>query len=292
MKYRREHKYITTKSEKVLYKEVVFETSNKQTNLKSVSLMKKQKPLRIRNFDEAYAEGMQNAKLPRHPQFNDPVANMHEQYTDPFKYLDKPTESQEYNFHNQELLYLKNMSMKHMFLTETFIREFNSRQLSLELVPVQFGDYMYYRNIINMADNFTIYRYPASKIAEKDRAKIPTKDLDINEQVVFRLKDLTPFYDNYALRNQAIKEFVEKMSDLSVVQTHDPIHWFSTNKAGNYAAVVFDLHQDGKNYEVIVKDMVLGKIMPMIIRNSNGDLAFDQLNGFYYVLRDSNGRGK
>lgn len=295
LKYKREHKYNITPSQEHLYKEVTFETSDLEiikSTEKTKNPLKNQGAVKVRNWDALNADGMKKAELPKHPMFKLKTQNKFEEYMDVFKYLENPTENQSRAFNAQEDTYRNLMTLKHTFLQETFSREIENRSLIPEIVPIVVGSHMYYRNLLNAEDNFTIYRYPVAKVSEGERGRMPTKDLDKYEQRVFKLSDLTPYYDHFALRNEAIKDFVEKISELAAVQTYDPIHYFNINKTENYAAIIFDTQRDGKNFDIIVKDVLLDRLMPMIILNSTGSVAFDQLNGFYYVLRDLNGRGK
>jgi hypothetical protein len=230
--------------------------------------------------------------LPSHPSFPTSIINSHETYSDPYSYLHSPSEAQTREFSSKEFSYLSALSLKHNFLTETFIRELTSRSLVPHPVPSQVGPYLYYRNISNAADFLTVYRYPIDKVELKERMKVPTKELDLNEQVVFKIKDLVDLYDQYALRVSQIKEFVEKISDISVVANRYPIYWVGVQSKGRYVALVFDTDGNGKGYDIVVKDMKKGKMEPIVVCGTNGEVAFDRLDGFYYVLKDMNGRGK
>jgi hypothetical protein len=117
-------------------------------------------------------------------------------------------------------------------------------------------------------------------------------DLERYEERIFTIGDLTELYDDYALKIRAIKEFIETVNEFIVMPKHNILHWFTMNKTENYAALIFDTINDGKNYDVIIKDVLLNKMLPIIIRNSNGDIAFDQFSGFYYILNNAEGRRK
>lgn len=110
------------------------------------------------------------------------------------------------------------------------------------------------------------------------------------EEKIFKIGDLTELYDDYALKIRAVKEFIETINEFIVMPKYNLLHWFLMNKTENYAALVFNTINDGKNYDIIVKDILLGKMLPIIIRNSNSDIVFDQFSGFYYVLNDAEGR--
>lgn len=160
--------------------------------------------------------------------------------------------------------------MKHEMLETVFIREIENRPHNPELVPIHSGNHLYYRNINNIADNLTIYRYPASLIAPDKRGEIPINNLSENEERIFTLQDISILYDEYALKISAVKEFVETLMETIELGRVNPLYWFTTNKEENYAAIIFDTYGEGDNYDVIIKDLLLDKLMPIIVRNSNG----------------------
>ena len=287
MKYQREHNYDLTATEEPLYKEVIFETSEAERKNNIVireNPIRKQKTVRIRNYDEFAAESLDIAELPRHPEIKQKVANKFEFYNDPFKYLENPSEEQLKNFEVQELGYYKNLNVKQSFLQETFKREYQNRHRIADLIPTIKGDYMYYRNSTNPSDFLTLYRYPVKHVKQEDRGKIPTEDLDKYEQVVFSVKDLIHFYDNYALKNPEIKSFVENMNEIATIGGYDPYYWFTTNIKGDIGALVFDINKDG-TYHIILKDMKANILLPTLLSRTNGQIAFDSFDRMYYVIQ-------
>lgn len=232
--------------------------------------MKRGKPALVRNWQKLNTERIKNAKLPIHSQFKLKNKNKFEEFIDPYKYLENPTKQQAESFENKEMIYAQSLGMKHEMLEAVFIREIENRPHNPQLVPIHSGKHLYYRNINNIADNLTIYRYPASQIPPKERGKIPTKNLSENEEKIFSLKDITVLYDEYALRIKAVKEFTETLMETMELGRVNPLYWFTTNKEENYAAIIFDTYGEGEDYDIIVKDLILDKLMPIIVRNSNG----------------------
>jgi len=53
-----------------------------------------------------------------------------------------------------------------------------------------------------------------------------------------------------------------------------------------------DTEQNGKSFDILVKDLSIGKLMPVLILNAQDEVAFDRQQGFYYVQVDASGRGK
>ena len=283
-----------SETEESLYKEVTFENSNKELIKTVVNVDNKTKvpkASQVRNWDRESSEKIKKAILPRHSQLKLFQTNRFETYIDPYKYLEDPTSKQKLAFNIQENAYREALSVKHYFLETAFGREIENRNFNPELIPIHSAKNMYYRNIDNIADNLTIYRYPLKHIKEEDRGKIPTKNLELYEERIFIVNDLTKLYDEYALKINAIKECIESINELIAFPTHNLIYWFETNISEDKAAIIFDINNDGKFYDILIKDLQTKCLLPIIVRNSNGDVAFDQLNGFYYVLRDLNGRG-
>jgi protease II len=56
--------------------------------------------------------------------------------------------------------------------------------------------------------------------------------------------------------------------------------------------LVFDTEINNKSYDILVKDLSIDKLMPVLILNTDGEVAFDQFNGFYYTQVDPNGKGQ
>ena len=55
--------------------------------------------------------------------------------------------------------------------------------------------------------------------------------------------------------------------------------------------LAFDTEQNGHSYDLLVKDLDQGALLPVLILNTDGQVAFDKLAGFYYTQVDSAGRG-
>lgn len=145
-----------------------------KSQLKHTNLLRKQPVLKIRNYDELTAGGIAKAKLPSHPQFRIPVTNKFEEFIDPYKYLENPTVNQIKEFDSKETVYRKLLTIKHSLLEKVFEREIESRQLKPEATPIHYNNYVYYRNIDNIADWLTLYRYPIDKIENNRKGKVKT----------------------------------------------------------------------------------------------------------------------
>ena len=48
---------------------------------------------------------------------------------------------------------------------------------------------------------------------------------------------------------------------------------------------------NGKSFDIIVKDLSIDRLMPVLIHNTDGEVAFDKFSGFYYTQIDPSGRG-
>ena len=57
------------------------------------------------------------------------------------------------------------------------------------------------------------------------------------------------------------------------------------------AVLALDTEQNGFSYDLIVKDLESGQLLPVLILNTDGEVAFDKLAGFYYTQVDPTGRG-
>jgi hypothetical protein len=105
-----------------------------------------------------------------------------------------------------------------------------------DLEPIKIGDFIYYRRFDNPADNLTLYRFPVDELQSYglSRGEVPylkesekgLEDLhedelaawqkkkdNFPEDVVFHLRDIVAFYQDFALKDERIKEFVEKLKE-------------------------------------------------------------------------------
>ena len=57
------------------------------------------------------------------------------------------------------------------------------------------------------------------------------------------------------------------------------------------AVLAFDTEQNGHSYDLLIKDLEQDMLLPVLILNTDGDVAFDKLAGFYYTQVDGVGRG-
>jgi len=96
--------------------------------------------------------------------------------------------------------------------------------------PMKIGEHVYYRRLTNPADAMTLYRFPEDEMErfgftlgdtpymmepdsddEDSIAKHKVLEKEFPEEVIFQLSDFVDFYRNYALEDERIKEFVEKI---------------------------------------------------------------------------------
>ena len=49
------------------------------------------------------------------------------------------------------------------------------------------------------------------------------------------------------------------------------------------AVIAFDTEQNGHSYDLLVKDLEQDLLLPVLILNTDGEVAFDKLAGFYYT---------
>lgn len=111
------------------------------------------------------------------------------------------------------------------------------------------------------------------------------------EEKVFCLKDLQRLYENYAGHDPRIKEFVEKITEMvRVGDTDSLLHSFQINElqdtefgTARIAVLAFNTEQNGHSYDLLVKDLEQDLLLPILILNTDGEVAFDKLAGFYYT---------
>jgi len=57
------------------------------------------------------------------------------------------------------------------------------------------------------------------------------------------------------------------------------------------AVMAFDTEQNGRSYDLLIKDLDQNLLLPILILNTDGEVAFDDLAGIYYTQVDGEGRG-
>lgn len=56
------------------------------------------------------------------------------------------------------------------------------------------------------------------------------------------------------------KVFIEQMS-------HQPLHYFQINEHDNYCILIFNTELNEKAFDILVKDLKTGKLMPILLLN-------------------------
>lgn len=49
------------------------------------------------------------------------------------------------------------------------------------------------------------------------------------------------------------------------------------------AVIAFDTEQNGRSYDFLIKDLDQNLLLPILILNTDGEAAFDDLAGIYYT---------
>ena len=163
--------------------------------------------------------------------------------------------------------------MKNDLLTKMLWRELEYYQTVPHAIPILIDGYLYFRNILNPADSMTLYRHPAEGV--KDLGEVPI--ITDATEIIFSLNDIIKFYKNYALRDQRIKQFCEKITEMVKTGDHQSLfHSFQINKVDNefgkvnLAVIVIDTEQTGSSFDIVVKDLDQDVLMPVLILNSDG----------------------
>ena len=125
---------------------------------------------------------------------------------------------------------------------------------------------------------------------QKEEAK-KRFEVEYPEEKVFCLRDLQRLYETGAQHDSRIKEFVEKITEMvRIGDTDTLLHSFqicelddSEFGTARIAVLAFDTEQNGHSYDLLVKDLEQNLLLPVLILNTDGEVAFDKLAGFYYT---------
>ena len=180
------------------------------------------------------------------------------------------------------------------------------------VLPVRIGDYVYYRKFDNPADAMTLYRFPLEeqrargltegqmpliRVSDDETIEKSESAEDFPEEVVFSIADLKQYYADFAQRDARIKDFVERVTDFVVTQEYQPLHSFQISEEQKFAVLSFDTEEvfgqaEGRqSFDLLVKDLSIDRLMPVLILNTDGQVAFDRLQGFFYTQVAPDGRG-
>jgi hypothetical protein len=139
------------------------------------------------------------------------------------------------------------MLARQSFLDTQILREAEFYELNTSIVePTSLGEYVYYRNPFNPADALTLYRFPVVELQrhgftegqspflrepedsddEEAMEDYVARKAEWPEEIVFHFGDLVEFYRDFALKDERIKEFVEKMKEYLEQMSHMPLHYF------------------------------------------------------------------
>ena len=271
MKFKREHTYELKQYEERLYKEVVYDTrkANTPTEEEEFKFMNPLKRAnkggtRIRNINELAQKAQEIAVAPTYQRRLILVGHVGKKQSDkiydPYEYFRTGPFSadDEINFTSQEQTFLHLMLMRNDYLTKLMWREQDYYHKVPRALPLLIDSYLYFRRIENPADSLSIYRVPAEG---HDLGETPKLDSPLLE-TVFSLKDLINFYETYAMHDERIKMFCEKITDRVKLGEHqDLIYSFQIQSLdtefgkANIAVLVVDTEQNGTSFDIIVKDL-------------------------------------
>lgn len=316
MRFKREHQYTLEKYEERLYKEVIYDARPglelDEVKVLANPLKKAKAPSRIRNMEEAARAGLKAAHWPIHPQRPHRVQNMHEpsnsKVVDPYHWMGPQMSKEDRDlFLREETEYYQLSLLKQDMLYRQILREQEHYRHVPRVLPVRIGDFVYYRKFDNPADSMTLYRLPldeqkARGLSEGEMPRLTLSDEqpaeeNFPEEVVFSISDLKQYYADFAQRDPRIKEFVERVTDFVVTQEYQPLHSFQISEEQKFAVLSFDTEEvfgqaEGRQaFDLLVKDLSIDRLMPVLILNTDGQVAFDRFQGFFYTQVGLGGRG-
>ncbi|CDW77077.1 oligopeptidase b [Stylonychia lemnae] len=317
MKYKREHAYKLEKYEERLYKEVFYDLRPNKNPQEEVTIMnplkKSRLPHRYRNIVEISQESYREAQWPRHQRRPQEVVNIHTmnkegRIMDPYKWMEHMSEEEKKDFLLVEHDFYTMCMMKQDLLTRQIQREQDHYQHIAKPLPVRIGEFLYYRRFENPADSMTIYRFPidAHKIRGHVEGELPYMWInhdnfeqveksetakEFPEQILFEVQDLTLLYKEFALRDENIKTFIENITEMLQTQSHQPLYHFQISDEQDLALMAFDTEMNQKSLDLVIKDLKINRLLPVLIKNTDGQYAFDKSNGIYYTQVDAFGRG-
>lgn len=141
---------------------------------------------------------------------------------DPYHWMKSMSEKEETEFKQSEEDFFQLLMMRNDLIHKQLIREQEFYQHVPNILPIRIGEYIYYRKLDNPADCLSLYRFPIESLKERgfSEGEVPYRkegDNDFPEEVVFSVRDLTIYYKDFAMIDERMKIFVEKITDASFV---------------------------------------------------------------------------
>ena len=290
--YKEEYKYELNKNEERWYKEVIFSKQKDITDeyFKEEDYNKKTPNSSPRNYKEEAKIMEEIAYEPNHPKIPVKKDTPFGSFTDHFDWVKDMNIKETKTFCYYELLYSK----YNLYRYSTLEYEILSELLDYDNLTVQCPVQMSKKLLIykKSHDNLTIYCKDPISLPPGNRGNYRRFIAENeSENIIFGLRDflnLNKAIDNIDIN---ILDFTKKL--LEKIENEDKvlIDFFLCPKE-IYLVLVFDLFQENsKSMDLLIKDIKSNILFPVIIHNSDGEIAFDKHGGIYFSEVDITGRG-
>ena len=137
---------------------------------------------------------------------------------DPYEWVRTMNEEERQYFKREEEEFAQLSLFKNDLLNKQILREQEFYEHVPQALPVKIGDFIYYRRFDNPADSMTLYRFPVEELSkrgfkESDIPYLKEEGYSFPEEEVFSLRDLSQLYKDFAMRDEQIKFFIEKITE-------------------------------------------------------------------------------
>ena len=290
--YKEEYKYELMKYEERWYKEAIHSKKKDITEefFKEEDYFKKTPNSSPRNPKEEAKIMEEIAYEPHHPKIPFKKVTPFETYTDHFDWVKDPKIKETRSFCYHELLYSKFNLFRYTTLEYEILKELLEYENLTVQCPVQMS-----KNLLiykKSHDNLTLYCKDPISLPPENRGNY-RKFISENESesIIFGLRDflnLNKAIDNIDIN---ILDFTKKLLDKIENEEKVLIDFFLCPNE-RYLVLVIDFFQDeSKSVDLLIKDIKSNILFPIILHNSDGEIAFDKEGGIYFTEVDITGRG-
>ena len=211
-----------------------------------------------------------------------------ETFTDKFQWLADLQSKQTKKFLYDENVHSSCKLYKYSHLERILLDEYLDRDMVSPLCSFQLSN-----NLILFKKNredITLYLINSHNLAAEERGlldiiKLQEKDIEVKE--VFGLNDFIELNTRFTDLN--FLDFTKRLID-KIEMEEDCLYDMYLNKNEQFLVLVFDMYGDQKSFDLLIKDIKNDVLLPVVIYNTDGKIAFDDFDGVFYTQRDISGR--
>jgi protease II len=287
--YKEEYKYTLQPYEERWYKEAIYsrKTSDLDLYFRKEDPMKRRAPELINRKEKA--KQMESAAFePDHPVYPTAVKTPFETYTDNFQWLVDLKSKESHKFIEFELLYSQHCLYKYSSLETSILEDLADNTIKSKPCALQVSN----NHIIfkKNKEDISLYRVDSKSVDPEKRGVIDVKEMQtrgVEIQEVFGLNDFIEL--NKRFTDLSFLDFAKRLLDNMELERNLLVNFMMCPKE-QFLILFFDMNGDMRSFDILIKDIKNNVLLPIVIFNSDGNVAFDHFDGLFYTQVDMTGR--